>query len=483
MRFDSAPFFALLTASVLMHRLAPWPLARTMLLVLSYAFYGFDHPWYCLLLLTSTVVDYFVCRALEVQTSRTGRRALVGVSLSVNLGLLLGFKYAGFFVDNLGGLFSALGLETTLPRPSWALPVGISFYTFQTLSYTFDVYYGKVRAERDFGLFGLYVSFFPQLLAGPIERAERLLGQLRRRPQATMSDLDDGLGRVLLGLVKKTVIADRLGMLVDRVYADPGAADGLGLLLATAAFAAQVYLDFSGYCDIAIGSARMLGIRLSENFKAPWLARSPIDFWTRWHITLGTWFRDYVLASLVRRQDPGKVLRIANLLFVFILIGLWHGPSWHFVLFGLVAGGFVASNEALRQFRRIRRTQGRPNPSLAWRMAGYALMAVHAVVLAALFRAPSVEVAGVVLGGILVEPWNPDPTLLPFAVLLASCFLLGAAKALGDVRCPHQEMRSACTKKHPTAAAALRGARLFVLAMAVTHLGVEAGERFIYFQF
>ncbi|MCU0663409.1 MAG: hypothetical protein MUC50_13915 [Myxococcota bacterium] len=480
MRFDSAPFVVLLGVAVAVHRLLPWGVARPLLLVLSYVFYGFEHPIYCLLLFSSTLVDYLVARGLEAQTDGRARKLLVGVSVAANLGLLLGAKYAAFIVSNLQGLMAFLGVERTLPEPSWAVPVGISFYTFQTLSYTLDVYSGKARAERDLGVFSLYVSFFPQLMAGPIERAHRLLGQLRSRPVATVADLDEGLSRVLFGLVKKTVLADRLALLVDRVYADPTFADGLSLLLATVAFGAQVYLDFSGYCDIAIGSARMLGVSLTENFRHPVFARTPLEFWARWHITLGTWFRDYVLAPMARRTGPGRVRRLANLMLVFLLIGLWHGPSWHFVAFGVVAGGFVVGNEALRLVLRPWRALGLATDSRLWTALSYALMAVHGVVLSALFRAPSFEIALQILWGMVAVPWKLDPAVVPFAVLLAACLLYAlVSEWLSRVR----GKQATFMQNAPVAAAALRALWLLFLLLTITHLGVETAQRFIYFQF
>lgn len=481
MRFDSGPFLALLVAAVALYRLAPWSVARLGLLGLSYLFYGFEHPWYGALLATSTLIDYGVARQLEIAKSPRRRQALLGLSLAANLGLLLGFKYAGFFVESLSEVFSLVGGSADLPRPSWVLPVGISFYTFQTLSYTFDVYYGKVRAERDLGLFGLYVAFFPQLLAGPIERADRLLAQLRSPRQVSQGDLEAGIERVLLGLVKKCVLADRLALFVDPVYAAPSAADGAALALATIGFAAQVYLDFSGYCDIAIGAARLIGVKLSENFRSPLLARSPVEFWARWHITLGAWFRDYVLATLVRRRTPGLLRRLANVVLVFLLIGLWHGPAWHFVTFGAMSGLFVAGHEGLRLLLKRRRGEpllGGGNPW--WTAASYAFMAVHGVVLAALFRSPTLTDARQVLWGIVTGSWQVSPALFPTAALLALCFVLGLSPVWSPLFFKHWKNRRS---HNPTLAAALRGLWLTALLLLATHLGIEASERFIYFQF
>ena len=305
------------------------------LLCASYIFYMAWEPAYAVLIFASTVVDYVVGLKLGKSESLRTRKFLLLLSLTVNLGLLFAFKYFDFFRTVIADLTSFAGYAVQFPELNVLLPVGISFYTFQTLSYTIDVYRGDKDPERHFGVFALYVSFFPQLVAGPIERSYRLLPQLNTAYRFQYPDAVEGLQLILWGLFKKMVIADSLAVVVDKVYGAPESYPGPVLLLATVFFAFQIYCDFSGYSDIAIGSARMLGIRLMTNFNRPYSARSIQDFWQRWHISLSTWFRDYVYIPLGGNKCS-KVRWYTNLLIVFVLSGLWHGANWTFLMWGLV---------------------------------------------------------------------------------------------------------------------------------------------------
>jgi alginate O-acetyltransferase complex protein AlgI len=309
-----------------------------LLLGASYYFYAAWKPEYLVLIVASTLVDYLVGLRLGAETAPRKRRAWLAVSLVANLGILFAFKYANFFGASVQAAFRATNVMLAVPRLEVLLPVGISFYTFQTLSYTIDLYRGEREPERHLGRFALYVSFFPQLVAGPIERSTRLLPQLARLTAKLDGDrIARGLGLVVWGLFKKAVIADRAALFVDAVFADPERFGGPTIIVATYLFAFQIYCDFSGYSDIAIGSAKVLGVDLMENFERPYWSPSIASFWRRWHVSLSTWFRDYLYLPLGGRR-VGMGRWAFNILVVFVLSGLWHGASWTFVIWGAFHG-------------------------------------------------------------------------------------------------------------------------------------------------
>jgi len=311
-----------------------------LLLVASYYFYMAWEPAYAILIASSTLVDFIVGKQIWKTDSIRRKRFWLILSIVVNLGLLLFFKYYNFFAQSLQYVCRLFSLPLELPESEFLLPVGISFYTFQTLSYTIECYKGKQKAENHPGIFSLYVAFFPQLVAGPIERPQNLLHQLREKITFDYSRVTLGLQRMAWGMFKKVVIADRVAMLVDRTYGDVTHYQGPELALATLFFAVQIYCDFSGYSDIAIGAAKILGIDLMENFRSPYFSRSIAEFWRRWHISLSTWFRDYVYIPL-----GGYRLSLSRrcfaLMVVFIVSGLWHGANWTFVVWGALHGLYM----------------------------------------------------------------------------------------------------------------------------------------------
>ena len=320
-----------------LHWLLPHKYRWALLLVSSCYFYMSWNPNYIVLILSATVVSY-LAGILLVKTEQPGQRKAILVSaVGICLSLLFFFKYFNFFSDSvvrLLGLFSIRLHPVTLKV---LLPVGISFYTFQTLSYVIDVYRGKVKPEHHFGIYATFVSFFPQLVAGPIERTENLLPQISREKTFRYDQAAYGLKLMAWGFFKKLAIADVLGPLADQAYANLAGCSTLDLLAAVLCFALQIYCDFSGYSDIAIGSAKLLGIDLMTNFRSPYFAKSIREFWSRWHISLSTWFRDYVYIPLGgSRRGKGKTCR--NLLITFLVSGLWHGANWTFVVWGGLHG-------------------------------------------------------------------------------------------------------------------------------------------------
>jgi alginate O-acetyltransferase complex protein AlgI len=324
------------------------------LLVASYIFYGYWNITYTLLILFSTTVDYVVARQMANTTSATRRRVLLGVSLVVNLGLLATFKYYDFVMGSTVGALAWVGVTYMPASLGLLLPVGISFYTFQSMGYTIDVYRGRVAPERHFGIFATFISFFPQLVAGPIERAENMLPQFRQQVDFDDERAVSGVRLIFWGVVKKVVIADRLAIFTNVVYSNVQNHSGWSLVLATLMFGFQIYMDFSAYTDIARGSARVLGFELMENFRQPYLARSVRDFWRRWHISLSTWFRDYLYIPLggSRVVFPRYLL---NLFVVFVVSGLWHGATWNYVIWGALHGGYMVVEVLLEGVRWVQR--------------------------------------------------------------------------------------------------------------------------------
>ena len=311
-----------------------------LLLAASYLFYMSWNWKYAGLILFSTAVDYFVGLRMDREVGEKARRLLLVLSLVMNLGLLAFFKYHNFFIDSTGEILRILGLQVDVGsmRHSFLLPVGISFYTFQSLSYTIDLYRKRIDVERNFLRFALYVAFFPQLVAGPIVRAADFLPQLRRTPEVSQEKVHSGLALMFRGLFKKVVLADLLaGLGVDAVFANPGDFSSLTLLLAIYGYSFQIYNDFSGYSDVAIGAAKVLGFHIPENFNRPYLSRNVREFWTRWHISLSSWLRDYLYIPLGgNRGTPGRVR--FNLMATMVLGGLWHGAAINFVLWGFWHG-------------------------------------------------------------------------------------------------------------------------------------------------
>ena len=337
MLFNSFRFLFFFPCVFFLYYALPFRFRKYLLLTASYYFYMCWKPEFIVLILLSTAIDYFC--GLGIGKYRANPRAAKGfltLSLTVNLGLLFFFKYLNFFDETLTALCHAVSIPFSAPALDIVLPVGISFYTFQTLSYTIDVYRGRLKPERDFITFALFVSFFPQLVAGPIEKASNLLPQLREERPFSYENAAYGLKLMAWGFFKKLVVADRLAaLLVDPVFENPANYSGGAFLIAAAAFAIQIYCDFGGYSDIARGCAKTMGVDLMVNFKAPYFATSLTDFWRRWHISLTDWFREYVYIPLGgNRKGPWKKALFVTV--TFFLSGLWHGAGWTFIVWGLL---------------------------------------------------------------------------------------------------------------------------------------------------
>lgn len=336
MLFNSAAFLIFFPVVTTAYFLLPHRFRWMLLLAASCYFYMAFIPKYILILAVTITVDYFAGLGLERFEGQKKRWILIA-SILTNVGMLAFFKYFNFANENLAALANFIGWNYPIQSLSILLPIGLSFHTFQSLSYTIEVYRGHQKAERHFGYLALYVMYYPQLVAGPIERPQNILHQLHEEHHFDYPRVTEGLKRMAWGMFKKVVVADRMVRFVNPVYGDPTSYDGPALVLATLAFAIQIYCDFSGYSDIALGSAQVMGVKLMKNFDHPYFARSISEFWRRWHISLSTWFRDYVYIPLGGNR-VSKPRWAFNLLLTFLISGLWHGANWTFIIWGALHG-------------------------------------------------------------------------------------------------------------------------------------------------
>ena len=363
MMFNSLSYLVFFPAIVLAYYVIPWQKARNFLLLAgSYYFYMCWDPRFILLMLGCTVITYLDALFIDIsrkeerenvakERRRTGRAALYNtVTIVFTLSVVAWFKYANFLTESLVSVLGLAGIQIAIPKLNISLPVGISFFTFQSLSYVIDVYRGETKAEKNFFRYALFVSFFPQLVAGPIERSGNLLGQFRDKHRFDSKEVTSGAMLMLWGFFMKIVVADRVAIVVDQIYNYYGSYEGVIPILGTVLFAVQIYCDFNGYTTIAIGSAQVMGFRLMQNFQQPYLATSVADFWRRWHISLTSWFRDYIYFPLGgSRCAPWK--RYRNIMIVFLVSGLWHGAAWTYVVWGGLNGLMQIVGDLLKPVR------------------------------------------------------------------------------------------------------------------------------------
>jgi len=389
-----------------------------LIVIASYFFYGWWSKRFLVLILFSTVLDYFVGRFLSNSNEKFKRKLMLVLSLVVNLGFLGYFKYYNFFLDNFIAAFSLFGEEIQPNTLNIILPVGISFYTFQTLSYSIDVYRRKLEPTKDFIAFAAFVSFFPQLVAGPIERATNLLPQFYKKRKFDYTQAIDGMRQILWGLFKKVVIADNCAQYADMIFNNYTEYSGGYLILGAIFFAFQIYGDFSGYSDIAIGTARLFGFNLKKNFAFPYFSRDMAEFWRRWHISLSTWFRDYLYIPLGGSKG-GIWKKIRNIFIIFVVSGFWHGANWTFIIWGALNAIYFIPL-LLTKTNRINTddvAQGKFLPSIKEFLS--MLLTFTLVVLAwVFFRSPSVSDAFAFLNGIFNFEQVAFPPKLPLAIFI-----------------------------------------------------------------
>ncbi len=415
MLFNSIQFLIFFPFVTVVYFFIPARIKYLWLLVASYYFYMNWNPKYAILLLFTTVITYlsgmFIERiaqsSLTDQRKKTLRKLFVVFSFICNFGVLFFFKYLSFAVGVICKVLGLLHIRLSVPNFNILLPVGISFFTFQALSYTVDVYRGQTRAETNFFRYALYVSFFPQLVAGPIERSRNLLHQLANPVKFDFDRAKDGFLLMLWGYFLKIVIADRIAIVIDTIYGDPTTYTGFYIIVATVLFAFQIYCDFAGYSTIAIGTSKIMGIHLMENFNAPYLSTSIADFWRNWHISLTSWFRDYIYIPL-GGSKKGILKKYINCLIVFLLSGLWHGASFAFVLWGGLNGiyqilGSVTASIRTRFIYFLRLNE----KSIGFRVYKIIITFLLVDFTWLFFRAGSIEVARTVLKSLFFEynPW------------------------------------------------------------------------------
>jgi D-alanyl-lipoteichoic acid acyltransferase DltB (MBOAT superfamily) len=436
-------------------------LQNALLLVASYIFYGWISPWFCILLATSTVVDYGC--GLAMRKYHRHRRRFLLVSLCSNLGILAVFKYFNFFVENVASMLARLGLDADPVFLQVALPVGISFYTFQTLSYSIDIYRGRLEPRKNFIDFATFVAFFPQLVAGPIERARSFLPQLEQQRNWSWQRFDAAWPLILRGFFKKLVVADNMAFYVDKVYM----LDNPGLLLlsvGTVAFSIQIYTDFSGYTDIARGTARLFGFELMRNFNNPYLAVTPSDFWRRWHISLSSWIRDYLFIPLGGSRHRSRLVNFAVILLTMTLCGLWHGAAWNYVLWGVYHGILLAAYHAAGLGGKWRPASIAAAVPAWLAMTGFTLFGWF------LFRSPSLGWALHALGN-LSPGVSREVLATSLVIIVQMVFLTLPLGMMLWYSRPGKWQR----------AGQVAVSVLFILLIVVYHN--EVGQDFIYFQF
>ncbi len=480
MIFNSFEFIYFFPIVVVGYFLIPHKYRWLWLLLGSYYFYMAHEPELVILLLISTSVDYF-CGLRMSSPNVRHKKWILALSIVVNIGILITFKYLGFFTASLEQLLNFFGI-TLADREQYGsytvdriiLPVGISFYTFQTLSYTIDVYRGKISPERHFGKFALYVAFFPQLVAGPIERAHRLLPQLKAKLKPHIPDIKKGLIYMAWGFFLKVVVADRLGMYVDIAYSDPELYHGLPLWISALFFGFQLYFDFAGYTAIAIGAAKVFGINLMQNFNRPLYVNSFSQFWARWHISFMNWLRDYLYAPLVKNAHLKGAIA---LLIVFFVVGLWHGANWTFVLWGVINGFFLFFERVTMRLRKRLFSALRIPKTIVDLGGNFVVMGSLALSLV-LFRSPSLSEAWSYYGNMVHITSLRVNIMQNYVELFISFVLILLVQAI-HFRYGNDNIHQLVTGR----AMMFRWTLYIAFAILFVLLAVNRQNAFIYFQF
>jgi D-alanyl-lipoteichoic acid acyltransferase DltB (MBOAT superfamily) len=483
MLFNSRMFLVFLAVVLPLYYVLRHRWQNRMLLMASYLFYAAWDWRFLGLLLIQTIVDYFAALGMGREPRPARRRLYLLASLGVNLGILGFFKYFNFFIDSFGHLLHLFGW----PAPSLALhillPAGISFYTFQTMAYTIDVYRRREPVTRDLLTFALYVSYFPHLVAGPIMRAGHLIPQLARPRTVTREMITTGAQLILMGYLKKVGIADPIAGYVEKAFADPGSFSGPALLLTLYLFAIQIYCDFSGYTDIARGVSRLFGIELTLNFLQPYFARNITEFWHRWHISLSTWLRDYLYIPLGGNRH-GAFRTYCNLMITMLLGGLWHGASWTFVAWGGLHGLYLAVHKFLVGSRKVG-LEPPPRGLREWlTFLPSAFATFHLVCLTWIFfRAPDFTTAWTYLTGMFTNHLGgiPDSGGVPdYAGRLVAVAFYGVLTLLIDFGCWRQAREVPLPGSSP---ALVRGLAYACALLLISFVGGSQVVPFIYFQF
>jgi alginate O-acetyltransferase complex protein AlgI len=478
MLFNSFHFFIFFPTVVALYFLLPQRIRWVFLLVASYYFYMCWKAEYIVLLATSTLSAYVAAIIIARSDKKRTKKIALFSAITINIGLLFVFKYLNFFNESIRFLCDSVNIFYAMPSFRVLLPVGISFYTFQIVGYLIDVYREDIKPEKHLGIFAVYVSFFPQLVSGPIERASSFLPQFYEKHHFDYERVKNGLLLMLWGLFKKVVIADRLALMVDHVYADPTNFTGLPLIVAAVGFSFQVYCDFSGYTDIAIGAGRVMGFRLMKNFDRPYISKSITEFWQRWHISLSTWVRDYVFLPLAIKKKSWANWGIAfSSMVSFLLMGLWHGANWTFVVFGLLHGVAVSYELLTKKYRL---TVSRRVPPKVYN--GLCLLATFSFVSFAMifFRADTFADAFYIITHLFADFEFSLPSIKAFSgfdfifsILLV--IFLEFVQSLND--------RKPLTRMIASQPVAVRWSLYYSIVFMLIMFGVFTKRTFVYFQF
>lgn len=438
-----------------------------LLLIASYYFYMNWEPTYALLLLTSTIVTFLAALGINHYKKKRTKKACLVSSLILNLAILFLFKYYNFLATNIEVVLRTSRLGVEIPEFGLLLPVGISFYTFQALGYSIDVYRGITKAERDFPTYALFVSFFPQLVAGPIERSKNLLPQFHSQHRFNYERVMAGLQLIIWGYFMKLVLADRCGLYVDAIFNNVSYHNGGSFLLASLLFPFQIYGDFAGYSLIAIGVAKVMGFQLMENFKRPYFSCSIGEFWHRWHVSLSTWFKDYVYIPLGGNR-VGRIRQYFNLLVTFVVSGMWHGANWTFFIWGGIHGGLLCIEKVLgiggkRQYHGIQRL-------LHWALT-FVLVSFAWI----FFRANNMNDAMMIVTGIFTNLGTPKPEYANFLAISIAMVILFCKEFAEENQLPIHIANSRFW--------IIRHLYLIFMMAYIILFGVLGGDQFIYFQF
>ncbi len=437
MLFNSIDFLIFFPIVTAIYLILPKKVKYIWLLIASFYFYMSWNPKYIVLIVFSIAVTYAMGLIIEKAKKVSAKKWVLGLGIAANLGVLFLFKYLDFFFDNMNSLLSAVGIHAVEKPFDFLLPVGISFYTFQAIGYCIDVYRGEIKAERNIARYALFVSFFPQLVAGPIERSKNLLSQLKEMGERRLWTYDgivSGFGMMLWGLFMKMMIADRVGIFVDAVYDNLFMTGTVETAAAAVGFSLQIYADFAGYSAIAIGAARVIGIDLMENFNTPYFSTGIADFWRRWHISLSTWFRDYLYIPLGGNRK-GKFRKYLNLLITFLVSGLWHGASWTFVIWGGIHAVYQIIEDLFKPVReKIDKALNVNRSAFSYKFGQIFFTFILTTFAWIFFRARSISVLGEFLRRLFTK-WDPwvlsDDSIYSFGldaremiILFASVFVL-----------------------------------------------------------
>ncbi|MBX7041420.1 MAG: MBOAT family protein [Ignavibacteria bacterium] len=489
MLFNSIHFLIFFPVVTTIYFLLPHRFRWMLLLAASCYFYMAFIPAYILILAVTIVIDYFAGIYIERSEGKK-RKKYLAVSIVSLILVLFVFKYFNFVNQSFADVFRTFELEYPVENIGLILPIGLSFHTFQSLSYVVEVYRGRQKAEKNFGIYSLFVMFYPQLVAGPIERPQQLLYQFYERHKFEYRRIADGLKLMAWGMFKKVVIADRLAVFVNQVYDNPQNYEGISMVIATVFFAFQIYCDFSGYSDIAIGSAQVMGFKLMQNFNRPYFSKSISEFWKRWHISLSTWFRDYLYIPLGGNR-VGIPRWYFNLFFTFMVSGLWHGANWTFVIWGALHGTYLIIGILTRDFRqKFTEITGLAKAKRLHRFLQVMITAALVCFSWVFFRAMNLHDAMLILAnmfrgiGNVTQMFGPDRVhilylgrnMLEFSICILLIGFLGIVELI--------QRRGSIIEMINSKPAVYRWALYYIILVAIILLGqYEISQRFIYFQF